>query len=60
MRLPTVEHRLCDLDGWSDEAADELRAAADTDLTASGRGFDADARHLHGTTVVRAVREAVS
>ena len=60
MRLTGVERLLSDLDGWGDKAADKLRAAADADLTASGRGFDADARQLHATTVVRAVREAVS
>jgi carbon-monoxide dehydrogenase medium subunit len=60
MRLAGVERLLSDLDRWDDRAADKLRAAADRDLTASGRGFDADARHLHATTVVRAVREAVS
>ncbi len=60
MRLAGVERRLSDFEGWGDGANDKLRAAADTDLTASGRGFDADARHLHATTVVRAVREAVS
>jgi carbon-monoxide dehydrogenase medium subunit len=60
LRLAAVERLLSDLDRWDDRAADKLRAAADADLTASGRGFDADARQLHGITVMRAVREAVS
>lgn len=60
LRLAAVERLLSDLDRWDDQAAGKVRTAADTDLMASGRGFDADARHLHGITVMRAVREAVS
>ena len=60
MRLTGVERLLNDLNGWDDRAAVKLRAAADTDLTASGRAFNADSRRLYATTVTRAVREAVS
>ena len=60
LRLGGVEHLLSDIDGWGNEAAENVRVAAHGDLVSSGRNFNADALHLHATVVTRAIKEAAS
>ncbi|MBT3552432.1 MAG: carbon monoxide dehydrogenase [Rhodospirillaceae bacterium] len=58
MRLAGVEGLISSDTRAEADDASMIRAAVEADLSAAGRELGADALHLHGTTVLRALRDA--